>query len=102
MARFAAERDHDIRAAYVCLLTAAVAHAGSATVVGDYLGGWFWLPPLHLWADWATAGVASTVADARKRSYPDVALTHAGRPAEGEKPAGLPGIETRADSLSGL
>ena len=31
-----------------------IADAGTATVVGDRLGGWFWLPPLRLWAD--TAG----------------------------------------------
>ena len=29
----ASERDHDIRAAYICLLTAGFAHAGTATVV---------------------------------------------------------------------
>ena len=72
--QLAAERDHDIRAAYVCLLTAGLAHAGTATVVGDDVGGWFWLPPLHLWADWAMAAVSLTIADARKRGFPSVVL----------------------------
>ena len=35
IALIAAERDHDIRVAYICLLTAGAAHAGMATVVGD-------------------------------------------------------------------
>jgi hypothetical protein len=80
VALLAAERDHDVRAAYICLLTAAIAHAGSATVVGDYLGGWFWLPPLTLWADWAKAAVEVTLLDARRRGYPDVALAFTDHP----------------------
>ncbi len=83
VALLAAERNHDIRAAYVCLLTAGVAHAGTATVVGDCVGGWFWLPPGELWADWARAAVSLTLSDARKRSYPEVAITRAGNLAEG-------------------
>lgn len=51
--RFASEGDHDIRAALVCLLTAGFANQGSAMVVGDPVGGWFWLPPTHLWEPWA-------------------------------------------------
>lgn len=39
--RFARERDHDIRAALVCLLTAGFASAGTAAIVGDGIGGWF-------------------------------------------------------------
>jgi hypothetical protein len=74
VARLSAERDHEIRAAYVCLLTAAVAHAGTAAVVGDAVGGWFWLPPTRLWADWARATVSLTLSDARKRGYPEVAM----------------------------
>ncbi len=77
IALFAAEQDHDIRAAYICLLTAGVAHAGTATVVGDSLGGWFWLPPMHLWADWAKAAVSLSLADARKRGYPTTAISSA-------------------------
>ncbi len=81
VALIAAERDHDRRAAYICLLTAVYAHARTATVIGDSLGGWFWLPPLHLWADWARAAVSLTLADAGKRGYPDVAIAPAGQPA---------------------
>lgn len=83
VAKLAAERDHDIRAAYVCLLTAGVAHAGTATVVGDNIGGWFWLPPIGLWADWARAAVSLTLFDARRRGYLDVAMAPAGQVARG-------------------
>jgi hypothetical protein len=72
----AGERDHDIRAAYVCLLTAGFAHAGTATVVGDPLGGWFWLPPMGLWANWARDAVVQTAAAARRRGYLDLVITH--------------------------
>ncbi len=75
VARLAAERDHDVRAAFVCLLTAGFADSGSVTVVGDYLGGWFWLPPLRLWADWSKAEVAATLAEAKKRGYPEAEAT---------------------------
>jgi hypothetical protein len=75
--RLAATRDHDLRAAYICLLTAAVAHAGTAAVFGDAQGGWFWLPPVHLWAPWALAAVEQTLADTRKRGHPDVAKAKA-------------------------
>ena len=78
VALLAAERDHDRRAAYICLLTAGLAHAQTAIVVGDSVGGWFWLPPLHLWADWARAAVSLAIAHARKRGYPDVAMAPAG------------------------
>lgn len=47
------ERDHEKRAAWICLLTAACAASGEAEVVGDDTGGWFWLPPQDQWAGWA-------------------------------------------------
>ncbi len=47
------ERDHEKRAAWICLLTAACAARGEAEVVGDEAGGWFWLPPVNQWAGWA-------------------------------------------------
>ena len=81
VALLAAEGDHDRRAAYICLLTAGLAHARTATVIGDSIGGWFWLPPLHLWADWAKTAVSLTIADARKRGYPEVVMMTAGQPA---------------------
>ena len=52
-----AETDHDIRAALVCLLTAAFAANGTAVAVGQDLDGYFFLPPAHLWAKWATDAV---------------------------------------------
>ncbi|MDK4739395.1 hypothetical protein PH547_10965 [Rhizobium sp. CNPSo 3464] len=48
-----AEKDHEKRAAWICLLTAAFAVASKSEVVGDDVGGWFWLPPSDLWAAWA-------------------------------------------------
>lgn len=47
------EDDHEHRAALICLLTAALAAAGKATLAGCENGGWFWLPPIALWEPWA-------------------------------------------------
>jgi hypothetical protein len=57
--RCEAERDHDIRAALVCLLTAALVHTGTYSAIGDETGGYFFLPPRDLWAPWARNGIAS-------------------------------------------
>ncbi len=43
------ERDHEKRAAIICLLTAVCAAAGQAEAVGDMASGWIWLPPAVLW-----------------------------------------------------
>ena len=51
------ESNHDRRAALICLLTAGFAHAGNATIIGDPIGGWFWLPPKALWEPWALQGL---------------------------------------------
>jgi predicted nuclease with RNAse H fold len=51
--RCEAETDHDIRAALICLLTAAFAAQGTAVAVGQAVDGYFFLPPAHLWAEWA-------------------------------------------------
>ncbi|WP_337267866.1 DUF429 domain-containing protein [Oryzifoliimicrobium ureilyticus] len=56
------ERDHEKRAAYICLLTAACAAAGKAEAVGDAKGGWIWLPPMELWHDWARQALATNQA----------------------------------------
>jgi len=58
--RLAAETDHERRAALVCLLTAAFAANGTAKKVGEAEGGWFWLPPIDLWQDWAKDGLIKT------------------------------------------
>jgi predicted RNase H-like nuclease len=47
------ERDHDKRAALVCLLTAAFAATAQAVSIGDEVGGYFFLPSLDLWSGWA-------------------------------------------------
>ena len=54
--RVRTERNHELRAALICLLTAAFAAQGVAEVVGELAGGWFWLPPGSLWQPWATEG----------------------------------------------
>jgi len=51
------QTDHELRAALICLLTAAFAAQGSAERIGDAEGGWFWLPPFYLWQDWAKDGL---------------------------------------------
>lgn len=51
------ETDHDVRAALVCLLTAAFAANGSSVAVGQDLDGYFFLPPAHLWAGWAKESI---------------------------------------------
>lgn len=61
------ERNHEKCAAYVCLLTALCAASGIAKMVGDKEGGWICLPPVSLWAGWAS--------DALARSERDLALT---------------------------
>ncbi|MGO7751144.1 DUF429 domain-containing protein [Rhizobium ruizarguesonis] len=48
-----AEGDHEKRAAWICLLTAACAATGTSEIIGDDKGGWFWLPQSELWAPWA-------------------------------------------------
>jgi predicted RNase H-like nuclease len=42
------ERDHELRAALICLLTAAFAYRGDAAVIGDEKGGYFFLPPTDM------------------------------------------------------
>lgn len=55
--------DHEHRAALVCLGTAACVAAGRYTAIGDEDGGYFFLAPWSIWADWAR----EEVADARRR-----------------------------------
>ena len=53
------ETDHELRAALICLLTAALADKGTAAIIGEGEGGWFWLPPYSLWQPWAKEGLDS-------------------------------------------
>ena len=55
--RLRVENDHELRAALICLLTAALAARGTAAMVGEPKGGWFWLPPLSSWQPWARQGL---------------------------------------------
>ena len=57
--RLRSETDHELRAALICLLTAALADKGTAAIIGEAEGGWFWLPPWSLWQPWATEGLES-------------------------------------------
>ncbi len=52
--RILEEDDHELRAALICLLTAALAETGEAFICGDHKGGWFWLPPIQVWQPWAS------------------------------------------------
>ena len=57
--RVRTEKNHELRAALICLLTAAFAAQGTAEAVGEPTGGWFWLPPGSLWQPWAIKGIES-------------------------------------------
>ncbi|WP_373413564.1 DUF429 domain-containing protein [Ensifer aridi] len=63
-----AEYDHERRAAWICLLTAACAAVGKSEAVGDEAGGWIWLPSAELWAAWARNGLAGNRAAVSARS----------------------------------
>ena len=51
--RFDRENDHELRAAIVCLLTALLVAKGYYSAIGDEVGGWFFLPPMSAWTNWA-------------------------------------------------
>jgi len=68
--RLRTEKDHERRAALICLLTAALAAEGTAAIVGESTGGWFWLLPMSLWQSWARKGHESvTKKDGAKRTF---------------------------------
>lgn len=64
--RLRMEKHHERRAALICLLTAAVAARGTATVVGEAAGGWFWLPPWSSWEPWAKEGLQKVLSEIGK------------------------------------
>lgn len=66
-----AEKDHEKRAAWICLLTAACAATGRSEVVGDEAGGWFWLPPANLWAQWARDALIQNTIEMRRQKHAD-------------------------------
>jgi len=53
VAKIEGNEAHEERAALICLLTAAAVAVGRYTAVGEEGGGYFFLPPLALWAEWA-------------------------------------------------
>lgn len=57
--RWKIEKDHEQRAALVCLLTAALHHNGMSYLAGDEEGGNFCLPAVEFWAAWAIQGLAT-------------------------------------------
>ena len=57
------EKDHEHRAAWICLLTAWCIAKGNSVPVGDADGGWFWLPPSDLWQSWAVPSQTSFAED---------------------------------------
>jgi len=67
--RLDSERDHELRAALICLLTAALAAQGTAAVIGEPTGGWFWLPPWSLWQRWAKQGSAMPAANCARPNF---------------------------------
>jgi hypothetical protein len=82
--RLRVEKHHERRAALICLLTAAIAARGTATVVGEAAGGWFWLPPWSSWEPWAKEGLQTVLSEMGKTavlSAPHVSSSH--RPFEG-------------------
>jgi hypothetical protein len=54
--RLRPETDHELRAALICLLTAALADKSTAAIIGEAESGRFWLPPWSLWEAWARQG----------------------------------------------
>lgn len=52
-------RNHDERAALVCLLTAAAVALGTYTAIGEPEGGYLFLPPWTFWSEWARGEVAT-------------------------------------------
>ena len=55
--RLKIETDHELRAALICLLTAALACGDRVVLAGSEEGGWFWLPPMEMWEPWAVEAV---------------------------------------------
>ena len=63
--------DHDLRAAFICLLTAGFAAHGTAVVVGGPMHGWFWLPPTKFWQAWASTALGRQIQKLKEPKFPD-------------------------------
>jgi hypothetical protein len=73
--RLRSETDHELRAALICLMTAALAEKGTAAIIGEAEGGWFWLPPWSLWEPWATTLNAFGVLKNHRQAVRKIILT---------------------------
>jgi hypothetical protein len=78
--RLRLEKNHELRAALICLLTAALAGKGAAAIIGETEGGWFWLPPLVLWEPWAKEGLESAEKRMAERKFHSGPTVHSGVP----------------------
>jgi hypothetical protein len=74
--RLRLEKNHELRAALICLLTAALANKGTAAIIGETEGGWFWLPPLALWESWAKEGLESAEKRMAERKFHSGPMVH--------------------------
>jgi len=46
-----------------------LAAQGTAAVIGEPTGGWFWLPPWLLWQRWAKQGLAMLAANCMRPNF---------------------------------
>src|SRR6056297_3415147 len=53
----ASNGDHEEQAALVCALTAVCVYRNAYVAVGEPIGGYLFLPPWELWAEWAIKGI---------------------------------------------
>ena len=67
-----AECDHEKRAGLICALQALLVLRGNYVAIGDK-SGWFFLPALEAWADWARLAL-DEARDALKKKYGDEVL----------------------------
>jgi hypothetical protein len=68
--RLREEKNHELRASLICLLTAAFAAQGTAALIGESTGGWFWLPPYSLWEPWAKRGLMIAAEAIANKGHP--------------------------------
>ena len=68
--RLSSETDHELQAALICLLTAALAAQGTAAIIGEPSGGWYWLPPWSLGQQWATQGFTNAARAMASKGQP--------------------------------
>lgn len=63
---------HDERAALVCAITALCVLRGMYVAVGEASGGYFFLPPWQMWADWARDALNRNRVDRRLPGRVDI------------------------------